>query len=179
MTDFLEFKFDLFAPIVRPPIPERTTIGEIYSRIFWMANRRVSWLPFASLDLERIRAQDEELADSYPIDEYLRNMTPILEHNISQMQDQLNNIRNRSIQHLKIEKYDGEACTCSLCLDEIIKDSDVYKLPCNHIFHAGICISEQNVMAWIKEHGTCPYCRAKTDLPEHEDIDKIDFESVN
>ena len=75
--------------------------------------------------------------------------------------------------HLKIEKHTGEKCTCSLCLDDIEANSDVYKLTCNHIFHAHNCMQDKNIMNWIEEHKTCPYCRAKISVPKIIEEDEI------
>jgi E3 ubiquitin-protein ligase RNF115/126 len=47
---------------------------------------------------------------------------------------------------------DGTA-ECSICMDNVEIGSDVTVLPCNHWFH-GDC-----VIAWLKEHDTCPHCR--------------------
>jgi hypothetical protein len=60
---------------------------------------------------------------------------------------------------LKTEKYNEEKCTCSLCLDEIEKGSDVYRLTCNHVFHSHNCVADKNIINWLKKDKTCPYCR--------------------
>jgi len=65
---------------------------------------------------------------------------------------------------LKVEKYTGEKSTCPLCLDDIEHNSDIYKLICNHVFHAHKCMQDKNIIDWIAEHQTCPYCRAKTSV---------------
>uniref|UniRef100_A0A914HAJ8 RING-type domain-containing protein n=1 Tax=Globodera rostochiensis TaxID=31243 RepID=A0A914HAJ8_GLORO len=49
-----------------------------------------------------------------------------------------------------------EVGECAICLDEIDGDEMVRQLPaCQHIFHTN-CI-----LAWFKQHITCPICRAK------------------
>ena len=48
---------------------------------------------------------------------------------------------------------DGKA-ECSVCMDAVGIGDEVTVLPCNHWFH-GECVG-----AWLKEHDTCPHCRA-------------------
>lgn len=48
---------------------------------------------------------------------------------------------------------DGKA-ECSVCMDAVEIGDEVTVLPCNHWFH-GECVG-----AWLKEHDTCPHCRA-------------------
>ncbi|KAK4450716.1 hypothetical protein QBC34DRAFT_402326 [Podospora aff. communis PSN243] len=43
---------------------------------------------------------------------------------------------------------------CTICIDELHKGDEVTVLPCTHWFH-GEC-----VVLWLKEHNTCPICRA-------------------
>ncbi|KAK0619898.1 hypothetical protein B0T14DRAFT_219068 [Immersiella caudata] len=43
---------------------------------------------------------------------------------------------------------------CTICIDELHKGDEVSVLPCSHWFH-GEC-----VILWLKEHNTCPICRA-------------------
>lgn len=48
---------------------------------------------------------------------------------------------------------DGKA-ECTICIDDMKLGDEVTVLPCNHWFH-GEC-----VVLWLKEHNTCPICRA-------------------
>lgn len=43
---------------------------------------------------------------------------------------------------------------CTICIDEMHLGDEVTVLPCKHWFH-GEC-----VVLWLKEHNTCPVCRA-------------------
>ncbi|KAK3352363.1 hypothetical protein B0T25DRAFT_454157 [Lasiosphaeria hispida] len=43
---------------------------------------------------------------------------------------------------------------CTICIDELTKGDEVTVLPCTHWFH-GECVT-----LWLKEHNTCPICRA-------------------
>lgn len=61
---------------------------------------------------------------------------------------------------LAVQKHAGESCVCSLCLEDIEKDIEVHVLPCGHEFHAAKCMNGKNILDWINEHRTCPYCRA-------------------
>ncbi|KLU81449.1 hypothetical protein MAPG_00538 [Magnaporthiopsis poae ATCC 64411] len=48
----------------------------------------------------------------------------------------------------------GEKVECTICIDELHQGDEVTVLPCKHWFH-GEC-----VVLWLKEHNTCPICRA-------------------
>ena len=43
---------------------------------------------------------------------------------------------------------------CTICMDELSKGDEVTVLPCSHWFH-GECVT-----LWLKQHNTCPICRA-------------------
>lgn len=49
---------------------------------------------------------------------------------------------------------DGAKVECTICIDEMHLGDEVTVLPCKHWFH-GEC-----VVLWLKEHNTCPICRA-------------------
>ncbi|KAK5653873.1 hypothetical protein OQA88_7797 [Cercophora sp. LCS_1] len=46
---------------------------------------------------------------------------------------------------------------CTICIDELHKGDEVTVLPCTHWFH-GECVT-----LWLREHNTCPICRASID----------------
>lgn len=56
---------------------------------------------------------------------------------------------------------DGKA-ECSICMDNVELGLDVTVLPCNHWFHRDC------VVAWLKEHDTCPHCRKPITNPEDQ-----------
>ncbi|KAK1755796.1 hypothetical protein QBC47DRAFT_401960 [Echria macrotheca] len=56
----------------------------------------------------------------------------------------------------KMLGVEGKA-ECTICMDEIPKGEEVTVLPCTHWFH-GECVT-----LWLKEHNTCPICRASID----------------
>ena len=60
---------------------------------------------------------------------------------------------------LVIEKHAGKSCTCSLCLEDIANECEIYMLPCKHEFHVMKCMNNKNIVDWLNEHRTCPYCR--------------------
>ncbi len=43
---------------------------------------------------------------------------------------------------------------CTICMDELHKGDEVSVLPCKHWFHP------ECATIWLKEHNTCPICRA-------------------
>ena len=60
---------------------------------------------------------------------------------------------------------DGKA-ECSICMDNVEVGEEVTSLPCTHWFH------KPCVTAWLKEHDTCPQCRAGiTKMPENGEQD--------
>jgi Ring finger domain len=80
--------------------------------------------------------------------------TIIIENSIDVLSD------NNEVK-LSIEKYSGNECVCSLCIENIENGTDIYRLKCNHIFHSCKCLENKGIIDWINEHKTCPYCRAK------------------
>ena len=56
---------------------------------------------------------------------------------------------------------DGKA-ECSICMDDVELGSNVTLLPCTHWFHRDC------VVAWLKEHDTCPHCRQPITKPEDQ-----------
>ncbi|KAI9718557.1 MAG: hypothetical protein M1812_004008 [Candelaria pacifica] len=49
---------------------------------------------------------------------------------------------------------DSGSAQCSVCMEEVPIGEEVTLLPCSHWFHHD-CIA-----MWLKEHDTCPHCRA-------------------
>ncbi|KAI1381787.1 hypothetical protein F4677DRAFT_399735 [Hypoxylon crocopeplum] len=46
---------------------------------------------------------------------------------------------------------------CTICIDDMAAGDEAIVLPCKHWFH------EQCVILWLKQHNTCPICRAPID----------------
>ncbi len=53
----------------------------------------------------------------------------------------------------KILGTEGKA-ECTICITEVHRGDEVVVLPCKHWFH------DECVVMWLKEHNTCPVCRA-------------------
>lgn len=49
--------------------------------------------------------------------------------------------------------------SCSICLDEFVPESQLYTIPCKHLFHTS-CLKD-----WVAENYKCPVCRG--DIAEH------------
>ncbi|CAG9326065.1 unnamed protein product [Blepharisma stoltei] len=54
---------------------------------------------------------------------------------------------------LKFEELSEDCLDCPVCKDNFTKQSDLLKLPCNHIFH------KECVVNWLKRRNSCPVCR--------------------
>ncbi|KAK8002242.1 ankyrin repeat-containing domain protein [Apiospora arundinis] len=71
---------------------------------------------------------------------------------------------NETISKLPRKKLDEEMLgreikgKCTVCIDDVGLGDEVVVLPCKHWFHDG-CVG-----LWLKEHNTCPICRASLDL---------------
>lgn len=46
---------------------------------------------------------------------------------------------------------------CTICIDEVVVEDEVVVLPCKHWFH------EECASLWLKQHNSCPVCRAAID----------------
>ncbi|KAI1096016.1 hypothetical protein F5B19DRAFT_488636 [Rostrohypoxylon terebratum] len=70
---------------------------------------------------------------------------------------------DESIAALPRKKLDGAMLgpemkgECTICIDEMTAGDEAVVLPCRHWFH------EQCVTLWLKQHNTCPICRAPID----------------
>jgi hypothetical protein len=54
----------------------------------------------------------------------------------------------------KLKKYKcKEDANCTICLEKISKNTEIYKLECKHNFHSN-CLED-----WLKEKLSCPICR--------------------
>ncbi|KAI9684334.1 MAG: hypothetical protein M1829_002143 [Trizodia sp. TS-e1964] len=64
--------------------------------------------------------------------------------------------------NLEMLGEDGKG-ECSVCMDGVSLGEEVAYLPCTHWFHNS-CVS-----AWLREHNTCPICRAGIPPPKASD----------
>jgi len=58
---------------------------------------------------------------------------------------------------------DELAEACSICQDDFAEGDDWIQMPCKHFFHTD-CL-----MPWLKEHNSCPTCRAVVDEEPPQD----------
>eukprot|EP00913_Durusdinium_trenchii_P035955 g33640.t1 len=63
---------------------------------------------------------------------------------------------------LELDKDEFDQAMCPICLEDFNfdggKSGDMQKLECKHCFH-GACIAE-----WLRDHESCPLCRAEVDV---------------
>lgn len=65
--------------------------------------------------------------------------------------------KNLIVNEPEKKKLENES-ECSICLNKIDKDEDIYNISCNHTFHAS-CL--YTWMEHSKDDPTCPLCRCK------------------
>lgn len=69
----------------------------------------------------------------------------------------LANLPRKIIEH-DLKSDDGPT-ECTICIDELAVGQITIGLPCNHSFH------EECGVLWLKQHNTCPVCRAPIEQP--------------
>ena len=57
----------------------------------------------------------------------------------------------------KVEMKPSEQQTCAVCLELIQEKQDIFRLPCQHLFH------EECLKPWMEKYGSCPSCRSAID----------------
>ena len=73
----------------------------------------------------------------------------------------LDNLQRRTVNR---EMLEGEAKTeCSICIDDMMEGQTATFLPCHHFFH------DECVVLWLREHNTCPVCRAPIEKNEQSE----------
>lgn len=72
-------------------------------------------------------------------------------------EDILVTMDKKDIEMLEVVKYDKDTTSnCTICLMDVEKDNEYYKIKCNHIFHTK-CIEK-----WLEEFNyICPVCRTE------------------
>lgn len=59
---------------------------------------------------------------------------------------------------------------CSICQSMAHTNTDVYELPCGHVFHAdgAECLgSDHTILHWLHSHKTCPTCNVEVVIPSY------------
>jgi hypothetical protein len=72
-------------------------------------------------------------------------------------EDILVTMDKKDIEKLEVVKYDKDTSSnCTICLMDVEKDNEYYKIKCNHIFHTK-CLEK-----WLEEFNyICPVCRTE------------------
>lgn len=52
---------------------------------------------------------------------------------------------------------ENEKVTCAVCLERIEEKQEIFRLPCQHLFH------EECLKPWMERYGSCPSCRSAID----------------
>ncbi|GMN32497.1 hypothetical protein TIFTF001_003707 [Ficus carica] len=64
-----------------------------------------------------------------------------------------------ALEKMTYEEYCRSSCddpselTCAICMEVVVIDSHLTRMPCSHLFHSG-CI-----LSWLNTSHTCPICR--------------------
>lgn len=81
-------------------------------------------------------------------------------------------VRRKEMEKLKIVIFSDlqtDETNCSICLEDFEVDSELYVIPCTHLFHVN-CLEK-----WVTENYKCPVCRGE--IAEHEaDLEDDDEE---
>lgn len=108
------------------------------------------------------------------VNQILSNMTNIV-NNTNNTQEDVNITMDKDdIDNLKIVKYSSDKNTsCSICLMDIKKDDDIFKIKCDHFFHKD-CLEK-----WLRDYNyLCPICRTELGKSKAH-IDNEDAESYS
>lgn len=71
-----------------------------------------------------------------------------------EMDDVLVTMKSEDVDRLPRHAVEEENINCSICLEDIPVNTQVMKIPCNHVFHTE-CLS-----TWLKDQSyMCPLCR--------------------
>lgn len=92
----------------------------------------------------------------------------VSQEELQQMQDFKRIVPDEELAKLKVilfSELETDEKSCSICLDEFVPESQLYTIPCKHLFHKA-CIED-----WVAENYKCPVCRGeiakyKVDLEE-------------
>jgi hypothetical protein len=95
----------------------------------------------------------------------------VSQQELQQMQDFKRIVPDEELAKLQVVAFSElqtDEKNCSICLDEFLAESQLYTIPCKHLFHKE-CLAD-----WVAENYKCPVCRGeiakyKVDFPEQND----------
>ena len=108
---------------------------------------------------ENIRYEEELRRLQIHQEEFLRRFRMMINQNIDYpaqtFDEEILNKLNKFVFNDGIKDKDGniDKIKCCICLNDIKKNEEVVKLPCNHIHHWNCCVN------WLKYKSNCPTCR--------------------
>lgn len=91
----------------------------------------------------------------YDENQYLLSMDPD-----SYCNEKKHALPTPGLKHLRPFAIEHADHNCSICLLEIEAKSQVYKLPCGHVFHATDCLGSGSILTWLQANRKCPNCNA-------------------
>ena len=94
----------------------------------------------------------------------------VSQQELQQMQDFKRIVPDEELAKLQVVAFSElqtDEKSCSICLDEFVPESQLYTIPCKHLFHTD-CLKD-----WVAENYKCPVCRCeiakyKVDLEDEE-----------
>ena len=91
----------------------------------------------------------------------------VSQQELQQMQDFKRIVPEEELAKLQVVAFSDlqtDEKNCSICLDEFLAESQLYTIPCKHLFHKE-CLTD-----WVAENYKCPVCRGE--IAKY----KVDFE---
>ena len=82
----------------------------------------------------------------------------VSQQELQQMQDFKRIIPDEELAKLQVVAFSElqtDEKSCSICLDEFLAESQLYTIPCKHLFHKE-CLTD-----WVAENYKCPVCRGE------------------
>ena len=93
----------------------------------------------------------------------------VSQQELQQMQDFKRIVPDEELAKLQVVSFSElqtDEKSCSICLDEFLAESQLYTIPCKHLFHKA-CLED-----WVAENYKCPVCRGE--IAKY----KVDFEEI-
>lgn len=154
-----DFSVDNINRIIYINNPRKTIRNIPDNTIVYIHNDFVS-----PLTIEELTNSESETSDDSPIS----NASPVypstpMSSPIPRVNNRYNTMSNthrfgansKKLNYSLSYKWNGEACDCSICLEEIKKNTVIKQLKCLHIYHVK-CIDD-----WLLIKSRCPLCNAE------------------